>query len=87
MMNMHFLSLIFIIMNFLPGFQLGFCYWKLGQKEKIPELYAKIPDWLRMHETYDIFAKRKVVLFIIRKIRNGIEKKFEETVRGKKWKI
>lgn len=48
----------------LLAFQLGFCYWKLGQKDKIRPLYARLPEWFRPHESYDVFAKRKVDTFL-----------------------
>jgi len=40
-------------------FQLGFCYWMLGEKDKIPELYNKVDEWIRPNQSYDEFAKKK----------------------------
>jgi tetratricopeptide (TPR) repeat protein len=48
-------------------FQLGFCYWKLNQTEKIEEVYRRLPEWFRAHESYDVFAKRKVDKFLTTK--------------------
>jgi len=45
------------------AYQLGFVYWIRNHENKLKKilaLYDKANEWLRMHETYDIYAKRKM---------------------------
>lgn len=50
-----------------PAYQLGFCYWKLDRKDEIVPLYNRLTEWFRAHESYDIFAKRKIDRFLATK--------------------
>jgi len=56
------------------AYQLGFCYWMLGEKEKIPDIYHRVDEWTREHQSYDEFAKKKITYFL----ENNCFSKFDE---------
>jgi len=40
-------------------YQLGFCYWMLGEKDKIVDWYIQVDEWMRPNQSYDEYAKKR----------------------------
>jgi tetratricopeptide (TPR) repeat protein len=60
------------------AFMLGFDYWMLDMRDKVPPLYAQIKSWVRDNQSFDRYALRRAENFL----KTGKFTKFEELFIG-----
>jgi len=77
------------------AYLLGFSYWMKAkaegkdEREKIVSLYTRAQEWVRDHESYDVFARRKMNEFLVKKHFNEIDEWaviISALIEGKQWK-